>query len=49
MKVVNWPAFSRIAVMLVGPDGPGEAGWAWAGVVVQWREKMMEKRRNGKY
>ena len=23
MKVVNWPAFSRILVMLVGPAGAG--------------------------
>lgn len=35
IKVVYWPAFSRIAVMLVGPDGAGDTAWDRAGVVVQ--------------
>lgn len=47
MKRVNWPAFSRILVTLVGPGGAGaragaRAG-AWASVCGQWRK---ERRRN---
>jgi len=39
MKVVNWPAFSRTWVMLVGPAG---AGATWADIV--W---MKRRRRKG--
>jgi len=38
MKVVNWPAFSRTWVMLVGPAG---AGATWADIV--WMKRRRRK------
>lgn len=42
MNVVNWPAFSRMAVTLVGPGGAGAAAGDWAEVRV---EEMKKRRR----
>lgn len=40
MKVVNWPAFSRIPVRLTGPAGPGAgAEEVWARVPVEIRRR----------
>ena len=38
MNIVYWPAFSRTAVMLVGPEGVGTG--AWPLVVAITRKKM---------
>ena len=45
MKVVYWPAFSRIAVMLVGPAGAGAGAEDWPEVLVHWRKRI--SRRTG--
>lgn len=45
--MVNWPAFSRILVMLVGPAGAG-ARAGWAKVVVQWKRKKTSRREREK-
>lgn len=45
INVVNWPAFSSIFVMLVGPDGAGAAAEVWARVKVQeWRKIRRSER-----
>ena len=45
MKEVNWPPFSRIAVMFGGPDGA--AAGTWAEVFMQWRRET-RRRKNMK-
>ncbi|KAL4295933.1 hypothetical protein GQ457_12G026690 [Hibiscus cannabinus] len=56
MKRVNWPAFSRILVTFVGPEGAGAAATGvvgaagaaagpWAKVVEQWRTKSSRNER----
>lgn len=35
MNVVNWLAFSRMAVTLVGPAGAGAAAGGWPEIRVQ--------------
>lgn len=45
IKVTNWPPFSRIAVMLMGPAGPGAGAAGWA--VTSVERKMAARRRKG--
>jgi len=45
MRKVYWPAFSKIAVMFIGPEGAGAGAWAWiCGVKKGMRVRRMSAR-----